>query len=122
MKRSRLAGAAAIAASSSAVAADLLPLKNGIYVPSNVACKGASNADIVNYWGGKSSIGVAQAECTILTVSHKGSVYTYKDECRDIQSGEVIGGEGETVLTVHGPTAFDMFGTSYRYCGTKVQF
>ena len=70
----------------------------------------------------ESSIGVAQAECTILTVSHKGSVYTYKDECRDIQSGEVVGGEGETVLTVHGPTAFDMFGTSYRYCGTKVQF
>jgi hypothetical protein len=90
-------------------------------VPNNVACKGASNADIVNYWGGKSGIGVAQAECTILTISHRGNVYTYSDECRDIQSGDLIEG-GLTVLTVHGATAFEMFGTSYRYCWTKVQF
>jgi hypothetical protein len=115
------AGAIAIAASGSAFAADLLPLKNGIYVPKNVACKGASNADIVNYWGGKSGIGVAQAECTIKAVSHKANVYTYKDECRDIQSGDLIEG-GETVLTVRSATAFDLFGTAYRYCGTRVQF
>ena len=121
MRYFRFVGAIAIVASSSALAVDLLPLKNGIYVPTNVACKGASNADIVNYWGGKSGIGAAQAECTILKVSHKGSVYTYKDECRDLQSSELIEG-GETVITVHSRTAFDMFGTSYRYCGTKVQF
>ena len=113
--------AMAIVASTGALAADLLPLRNGIYVPANVACKGASNADIVNYWGDKSGIGVAQAECTIQTISHKGNVYTYKDECRDLQSGDLIEG-GETVLTVRSATAFDMFGTSYRYCGTKVQF
>ncbi|HEX2624373.1 MAG TPA: hypothetical protein VHM21_03870, partial [Sphingomicrobium sp.] len=53
-----LLGVAAIAA------ADLLPLKHGIYVPANVACRGASNADMVNYWGGRSGIGVAQASCT----------------------------------------------------------
>lgn len=121
MRHSWVMGTIAIVASGSALAADLLPLKNGIYVPDNVACKGASNADIVNYWGGKSGIGVAQAECTILTISHRGNVYTYKDECRDIQSGDLIEG-GPTVLTVRSPTAFEMFGTSYRYCGTKVQF
>jgi hypothetical protein len=108
-------------ASTGAVAADLLPLKHGIYVPTNVACKGASNADIVNYWGEKSGIGVAQAECTIKSVSNDGNVYTYSDECRDIQSGETIEG-GPTVLTVHGPAAFEMFGTEYRYCGTNVEF
>jgi len=121
MKSMRFIPAVAFLASCSAVAADLLPLKNGIYVPANVACKGASNADIVNYWGGSSGIGVAQAECTIKTVSNEGDVYTYSDECRDIQSGDLIEG-GETVLTVRSATAFDLFGTAYRYCGTRVQF
>jgi hypothetical protein len=121
MKSARFIAALAIFATTSAIAADLLPLKNGIYVPTNVACKGASNADIVNYWGGKSGIGVAQAECTIKKISNKGTVYTFTDECRDIQSGETIEG-GQTVLTVRSATAFEMFGTSYRYCGTKVEF
>jgi hypothetical protein len=121
MRYSRTVGLIAICSSSMAVAADLLPLKNGIYVPTNVACKGAPNADMVNYWGGKYGIGVAQAECTIKTISKKGSVYTYRDDCHDIQSGDVIEG-GPTVVTVRSPTSFEMFGTAYRYCGTKVQF
>ena len=113
--------AIAAVVSTSAVAADLLPLRNGIYVPAKVACKGATNADIVNYWGGKSGIGVAQAECTIKTLTKKGNVYTFTDHCRDLQSGEAME-DGRTVLTVRSSTAFEMFGTSYRYCGTKVQF
>ena len=117
----RLACLVALLASSGAVAADLLPLKQGIYVPVGLACKGASNADIVNYWGGKSSIGASQGECTIKTVSHKGNVYTLNDQCRDIQSGDVIVG-GPTVLTISSPSTFRMNGTSYRYCGTKVEF
>ena len=117
----RLACLASLLASSGAVAADLLPLKQGIYVPVGRPCKGASNAEIVNYWGGKSSIGASQGECTIKTVIHKGNVFTLKDECRDIQSGEVIVG-GPTVLTIISPTNFRMAGMSYRYCGTKVQF
>ena len=107
MRYSKFIGAIALIGSTDAIAADLLPLKNGIYVPKTVACKGASNADIVNYWGGKSGIGVAQAECTIKKISNKGAVYTFSDECRDIQSGELIEG-GSTVLTVHGATAFEM--------------
>ena len=110
-----LLGVAAISA------ADLLPLKQGIYVPTNVACKGASNADMVNYWGGKSAIGVAQATCTIKKVSHVGKVYTLRDECRDIQSNDVIEG-GPTKLTIASPTRFVMSGTAYRYCGPKPQW
>ena len=116
-----LASAIALFASSGAIAADLLPLKQGIYVPVGRPCKGAANAEIVNYWGGKSSIGASQGECTIKTVSHKGNVYTLKDQCRDIQSGEVIVG-GPTVLIIKNASNFRMSGTSYRYCGTKVEF
>lgn len=117
----RILGTLLICTSSSVVAADMLPLKQGIYVPVATACKGAPNSEIVNYWGGKSSIGASQAECTIKKLSRKGSVYTLVDECKDIQSGDVIEG-GPTVVTVKGPTSFAMSGVSYKYCGTKVQF
>ena len=55
----RFALLAALFASSGAIAADMLPLKQGLYVPVGRPCRGASNADIVNYWGGKSSIGAS---------------------------------------------------------------
>ena len=108
-------------ASTAALAADMLPLRQGIYAPVGRTCKGASNAEIVNYWGGKSSIGAAEGECTIKMLTRKGNVFTLKDECRDIQSGEVIAG-GPTVVTIGSPASFSMNGTSYRYCGPKVQF
>ena len=114
-------GAFLVATSGSVVAADMLPLKQGLYVPVATACKGAPNSDIVNYWGGKSSIGASQAECTIKKLSRKDNVYTLVDECKDIQSGDVIEG-GPTVVTVKGPASFAMGGVSYKYCGTKVQF
>ena len=116
----RLACLVSLLASSGAIAADLLPLKQGIYVPVGRACKGASNAEIVNYWGGKSSIGASQGECTIKSVSHKGTVFTVKDQCRDIQSGDVIVG-GPTVLDIKNSTNFRMNGMNYRYCGERVQ-
>ena len=118
---SRLACCVALVAGSSAIAADLLPLKQGIYVPEGRPCKGASNAEIVNYWGGKSSIGAAQGECTIKRLTRKGNVFTPHDECRDIQSGDVIVG-GPTVITIANPTAFRMAGISYRYGRTRVEF
>ena len=118
---SRLGCIACALVSSVAVAADMLPLKQGIYVPVGRACKGASNAEIVNYWGGKSAIGVAQATCTIKKLTRKGNVFTLTDECKDIQSGDVIEG-GPTVLTISSPTHFRMSGKAYQYCGTKVEF
>ena len=117
----RLACCIAVASASGAIAADLLPLKQGIYVPASRSCRGASNAEIVNYWGGKSSIGAAQGECTIKKLSRKGNVFTLTDECRDIQSGDVIVG-GPTVITIANPGTFRMSGTTYKYCGTRVQF
>lgn len=112
---------AAAASSSSLLAAALLPLKHGIYVPVTTACRGAPNSDIVNYWGGKSSIGFAQAECTVRKLSRNGSLFTLLDQCKDIRSGDVIEG-GPTVVSVKGSTSFAMSGITYRYCGPKVQF
>ena len=110
----------AAAVSTGALAADMLPLKQGIYVPANRPCKGASNAEIVNYWGGKESFGSAQATCTISKVTHKGNVYTITDKCADIRGGgEIVG--GPTVVTIASPTSFTREGQAYRYCGTKVQ-
>lgn len=117
----RFALLASLFASSGAIAADMLPLKQGLYVPVGRPCRGASNADLVTYWGGKSSIGVAQATCTIKSMMRKGSVFTLKDVCRDLQSGEMIDG-GPTVLTIATPTSFRMSGTAYQYCGVKRQF
>lgn len=117
----RFVGPLALLASSGAIAADLLPLKQGIYVPVGRPCRGASNAEIVNYWGGNSSIGASQGECTIKAVSHKGRVYTIHDKCRDIQSGDEIVG-GPTVIEISSNAAFRMAGITYRFCGTRVQF
>nr|WP_314446629.1 hypothetical protein [uncultured Sphingomonas sp.] len=119
--RARLCGLAFVTLSSGAIAADLLPLRQGIYVPRTSACRGASNAEMVNYWGGRSSIGSARAECTIRKLTRKGNAYTLHDSCKDLPSGDVIEG-GPTVVTVTSPTSFTMSGTAYRYCGTKVQF
>lgn len=108
-------------AGAATAASDLLPLKHGIYVPLASRCKGASNAEMVNYWGGRSAIGVAQATCTIKSLSKKDNVYTIRDECRDIQSGDKIEG-GPTVLTITSPTAFKMGSNGYKYCGPKPQW
>jgi hypothetical protein len=113
--------AAAVSAATSAIAADLLPLKQGLYVPAKSACKGASNAEIVNYWGGKSSLGSAQATCTISKLTRDGKVFTITDQCTDDRSGGKIVG-GPTVLTIDSPTRFTRAGEAYRYCGTERQF
>jgi len=111
----------AAAVSTGALAADLLPLKQGLYVPSSRPCKGASNAEILNYWGGKNSFGSSQATCTIAKLARKGNVFTITDKCTDDRGGgEIVG--GPTVVTINNPTSFTLDGTNYRHCGTKVQF
>ena len=122
MRKSTLTAALiAAAVSTGALAADMLPLKPGLYVPANRPCKGASNAEIVNYWGGDASFGSSQATCTISKLTRKGKIFTITDKCADIQGGgEIVG--GPTVVTIASPTTFTMAGEEYRYCGTKVQF
>lgn len=117
----RAAVVMAAACCTGALAADLLPLKQGIYVPANRPCKGASNAEIVNYWGGNSSFGSAQAECTISKVTRDDNVFTITDKCVDIRGGSEIVG-GPSVVTIASPTSFKRAGEVYRHCGTKVQF
>lgn len=65
--RKAMLGAAAIAAAfaSGALAAEMLPLKRGIYVPAEEPCKGASNAAMRSYWGAKSAFSSSHAVCTI---------------------------------------------------------
>lgn len=121
MMTARMMAAGAFLALTAAAAPDMLPLKQGIYVPANRPCKGASNAEIVNYWGGKSAIGYAQATCTIKKLTKQGNVFTITDECRDLQSNEAIEG-GPTALAISSPTQFRMNDTNYRHCGTKVEF
>ena len=41
-----------------AAAGEMLPLKRGIYVDTRAACKGASRADTLSYWGGDNGINV----------------------------------------------------------------
>ncbi len=111
----------AAAVSTGVLGADMLPLKQGIYVPANRPCKGASNAEMVNYWGGNASFGSGQATCKISKMTQKGNVFTITDKCADIQGGgEIVG--GPTVVTIASPTSFTREGQAYRYCGTKVQF
>lgn len=118
-------GLAGLLSASAVVAADLIPLKSGIYVPAASACKGASRAEMVNYWGGKSSIGSGMATCEIKKVSHAGNVYKYTDECTDIASGEKISGDTPTTLTILTPASFRMGtgrdATTYKYCGARPQ-
>jgi hypothetical protein len=121
--RNVMLGAAIVAAAfaKGALAADMLPLEQGIYVPLQRPCKGASNAEMLSYWGARSAFSSAQARCTIAKMTRNGNVYTITDKCADIRGGgEIVG--GPTVVTIASPTRFTLAGTSYRYCGPKVQF
>jgi hypothetical protein len=122
MRKATLTAALIVAAvSTGALATDMLPLKQGIYVPVKRPCKGASNAEILNYWGGDASFGSAQATCKISKLTRKGTVFTITDKCTDIRGGgEIVG--GPTVVTIDSPTSFTMAGEAYRHCGTTVQF
>ena len=103
------------------VAADMLPLKRGIYVPVEEPCKGASNAAMRSYWGGKSAFSSSHAVCAIVKMTRNGNVYTITDKCEIVRGGsdEWV---GETVVTIASQTRFTLEGVTFRYCGPKVQF
>jgi predicted PhzF superfamily epimerase YddE/YHI9 len=121
--RKAMLSAAVIAAAfaNGALAADMLPLKRGIYVPVEEPCKGASNAAMRSYWGAKSAFNDSWTACTIVKMTRNGNVYTITDKCAITRggSGESV---GETVVTIASPTRFVLKGETYRYCGSKVQF
>ena len=102
-----------------AKAADQLPLAHGVFVDSGTACKGASTAATMSYWGGNNGLNVSQAECTIKTVTQKGKVYTLTRSC----SGSELDGTDDTVnVVITNRKTFSPDGTTYRWCGMKVQF
>jgi len=121
LKTARIVASVAAVVCSSTLAADMLPLKQNIYVPANRPCKGTSNAEIVNYWDDKASFGSAQATCTTSKLTRDGSVLTITDKCADIRDGGEIAG-GATVVTIANTTSFKRSVAAYRYCGSKVQF
>jgi hypothetical protein len=110
-------------AGSAAAAADMLPLKHGIYVDTHVACKGASNVDTLSYWGKENGINAQRTECHITKLSKNRATYVLNRMCRDI-SGSGMFTDHVTIKVVNG-SSFTLVGDppiTYRYCGPRVQF
>jgi len=95
LKTARIvASMAAVVCSSTLAPPTCCRRKHGIYVPANRPCKGASKAEIVNYWDDKSSFGSALATCTISKLKRDGSAFAIADKCADIRGG----GEEDSVF------------------------
>jgi hypothetical protein len=128
MSRSTYSAVLILVASTAASAADLLPLKRGIYVDVHRACKGASNADTLSYWGRDNGINAAKVTCRIKAITKTGTGLSLQRTCRSIQFEGSL--EDEVRVTILGPTSFVMGGgyrlgvpdRTFRYCGKKVQF
>jgi hypothetical protein len=129
MKVSVLAAAPVfLFATASAIAADLLPLRHGIYVKAGTPCKGASNADTLSYWGGNNGINDQQTGSEIMRLQKVGSTYSLK---RKRTSGRFGGSfHDEVKVTILSRTSFvfhpwavyKLPSQTFRYCGPKVQF
>jgi hypothetical protein len=110
-----------------AVAADMLPLARGIYVTVGTACKGASNADTLSYWGGNNGINDQQTGCTIKSLRKVGATYALNRTCRSVRFGGSF--KDRVKVTVLDRTTFLMQGRvpvgpgvrRFRYCARKVQ-
>jgi hypothetical protein len=114
--------------STSAIAADLLPLQRGIYVSEGTGCKGASNADTLSYWGDKNGINDQQTGCEITTLKKAGATYVLKRKCTSGRFGGSF--NDEVKVTILSPASFvfhpwavhHLPSRTFRYCGPKVQF
>jgi hypothetical protein len=112
----------------SVAAADLLPLKRGIYVDIHVPCKGASNADTLSYWGESNGINESKIACRIKHLSNKGAAYSLQRRCKAIDfegrfedSVNVIILDRQT-FTISGGHRLGQPDRTLRYCGPKAQF
>jgi hypothetical protein len=112
-------------ASTSAAAADLLPLAHGTYVRDGVPCREASNADTMSYWGGRNGLNIQQEDCTIRRVTRRGPIYSLGRRCRSIRFGGI---RSDTIsVRIHDRTAFTVIaylpGTDaqFRYCPAPAQ-
>ena len=112
----------------SAIAADLLPLKRGIYVRAGSACKGASNADTLSYWGERNGINDQRTRCVIKKLKRDGATYLIKRKCTSVRFGGSF--HDEVSVTVRSRMSFVYKpwaahrppSSAFRYCGPKAQF
>ena len=109
----------ALLAPSAAIAADMLPLTRGIYVRADRPCRGASNASIISYWGGKNGLNVAKRSCRIDRLRSEGRMHRLERTCEELQSGGSFTDRIE--VRTQSPTRFSLHGVTYRYCGKALQ-
>jgi hypothetical protein len=113
---------------SAATAADKLPLPKGIYVREGVACRGASHADMLSYWGGDNGINDQQTSCTIARLVREGRTYTLTRSCKWHDEGKAYRDHAVVTITRAATFTFSIVElhprpepTPYRYCGARVQ-
>lgn len=113
----------------SVVAADMLPLRRGIYVEVGKPCKGASDVDILSYWGGRNGINMSKIGCTIRRMAKSTSNYRLYRTCTEIAFNRTF--NDVLRVTVFNRTSFMVYAhpqlaneadRRFRYCGPKVQF
>ncbi|MCA1654001.1 MAG: hypothetical protein ABR588_11175 [Sphingomicrobium sp.] len=117
MKLRVTATIAVLLTGTSAIAADLLPLRHGIFVTAEIPCKGASFVDILSYWGGQNGINSQPIECRITKLTRSGQAYRLSRKCRDIRYGPSSYNQLTVVVTDR--NSFTINGVRYRYCGRR---
>jgi hypothetical protein len=103
----------------SAFAADILPLKRGFYVATDTPCEQASNATISLYDG--MSFGTAHAQCRKWSIKKlSGGAYRVSRSCRDMQDNHIHWKVFTSTYKVINSTEFletNKFGQfPFRYC------
>jgi hypothetical protein len=112
---------------SAAIAADMLPLTQGIYVVAGTPCEGASNVDTLSYWGEDNGINDQRTRCRVTKLTRNGSTYSLRRSCTDIRAGFSFDDKAEitirsrTSFLLHRGSRFASGDRTFRYCGPKVQ-
>ena len=102
-----------------ASAADLLPLKRGIFVEAKVTCSNRSNVNSMAYFG--DMLNISHVEGKIQTVERTGKTYTVR-----LNLSHDTGETEQVTWTIAIPhpkkmTIKDSFGTTaYRWCANKM--
>ena len=105
-----------LARSEPAIAGNPLPLHDGFYLDTDVACREAYTAAMLQIMGDRFESG--NNLCTIKTVSHEGRAFTVTEECQETSTGAKSTGTLTMIIpddhtVVFGPEDDPM---RYRYC------
>lgn len=108
-----------------ASAADILPLRHGAYVNSQVPCQQASNSTLTWYDGryfyeGRGFTHADWKRCSVRLESRQGATYVILRSCRNVAPNDDLAPRSEETYIVKAPTAFSIKGqfgaSSYRLC------